>query len=363
MPAKLERLRWLLRDMVDIYSPSGKEAEISEYLYDYLATAGFDVQLREVTEGRHNVEILPDGPVELAFIGHIDTVPAFDIEQFGYSEDGDQVRGLGSADMKSGCAAMIEAFVSLREGGIPLRRSGLFLVVGEEENGDGTQALLDAHKFPWAIVGEPTDMVPCLSHYGYLELVVHCFGTRRHASMAGREYNAIHGILDMLQQLGSYIEEKLPNAVMNIRDLHSSESGFAVPDRCDVAVDLHLPQNVSPRALAEDLDDSISASLDEGRVTRYEIDFPTLAQGYAIEEVDGVIALLKQVLATHGLSWKPGKFMSHSDANLLHEAACRPVILGPGKLARAHTWDESVSFQQVLLAANIYGDLLHQFEG
>ncbi len=58
------------------------------------------------------------------------------------------------------------------------------------------------------------------------------------------------------------------------------------------------------------------------------------------------------------IPWTPIAFKSHSDANLLQEAGCRSIIMGPGQLAKAHTRDESVSFAQVTLAARLYAQLL-----
>ena len=51
-------------------------------------------------------------------------------------------------------------------------------------------------------------------------------------------------------------------------------------------------------------------------------------------------------------------FRSHSDANRLWAAGVKPVLLGPGKLERAHAPDECASFSQVCLAAQIYLDTI-----
>ena len=47
-------------------------------------------------------------------------------------------------------------------------------------------------------------------------------------------------------------------------------------------------------------------------------------------------------------------FRSHSDGNLFHEKGSRPLLLGPGSLETAHTWDEQVQLEEVDLAAAIY---------
>lgn len=355
-----ERLYSLFKDMVDIYSPSGKEKQITEYISSYLCEKGLPVTLREVSDGRRNVEVLCGGAApEIAFIGHIDTVPAFDIEHYEFSSDKEgQISGLGTADMKSGCAAMIEAFVSLNEAGNLPSNAALFLVVGEEENGDGAAAILDAMQFPWAIVAEPTELVPCFSHYGYIEMLAIAYGRRRHASQAGRDQNAIFHLLRMLLRLGGFLESDYPEAVMNIRSVHSSEAGFAVPGSCEAWVDMHIKPSEDANAFKVQLKQLADSCLSSGAVTDYEVDFPTIASGYRISEDGWLSDIIKNAFAEQGLPWCSGTFKSHSDANLLREIGCNPVILGPGSLACAHTREESVDFEQVVSAARMYSEIL-----
>lgn len=354
-----DRLKDLLCRMVDIYSPSGKEEELVAFLADYLEHQGLPVTLREVTEGRFNVEVVAAGSdPDTAFCGHIDTVPAYDIERYESDERDGQIFGLGTADMKAGCAAMVEAFVAFAESGSLPQRSGLFLVVGEEEVGDGTQALLSERNFSSAIVAEPTGLRPCLSHYGYIEMLVRAFGTRRHASMAGREYNAIFAMLRMLLRMGGVLEADYPEAILNIRDLHSSESGFAVPDRCEAWVDLHIPPRTDPKRFAEELEQLAGDSLTGSAVNGHAIEFPSLFRGYRLEETAPFPSLVERVFLSQGMDWSPGAFKSHSDASLMRQAGCDPVVLGPGHLAKAHTRDESVPIDQVVTSSRLFFELL-----
>lgn len=184
-PVKPERLKSLLKDLVDIYSPSGKEEEVVEFAGAYLRERGLPVNKQQVDEDLFNLIVFPEGKdeVELCFVGHLDTVTAHDLEDFGVSEEGDTIFGLGSVDMKAGCAAMMEAFTVMaeRKGAFP--PVGLALVVGEEEDSSGAKTLTREYSFPWAIVGEPTNLAPCLGHYGYLEVELRTEGKRAHSSM------------------------------------------------------------------------------------------------------------------------------------------------------------------------------------
>ena len=110
------RLLSLFRDMVDLYSPSGKEEELTDLIEDHLKNTGLSVERQPVDETRANLLISAGaGTPNMLFLGHIDTVPAYDIEHYGFREKDGLIHGLGTADMKSGCAAMIEAFMSAAE--------------------------------------------------------------------------------------------------------------------------------------------------------------------------------------------------------------------------------------------------------
>lgn len=354
------RLYALFKNMVDHYSPSGKEEELTDYLENVLTASGLTVERQPVDEARANLLISAgtQNPDTL-FLGHIDTVPAFDIDSYSFSDENGVCRGLGTADMKSGCAAMIEAFMSASENGELPGNVMLALVVGEEENGDGTQALLKSRTFRHALVAEPTDLNPCLAHYGYVEMIVRTFGYRRHAAMSDRSTNAIHAMLRFLIQLEDRIDLNETETVLNIRNLHSSESGFAVPDRCSATVDIHIPPQVSAALYTETLRTFIEFELKNSRASRYELEFPTTADGYTINPGTELLPeKLKDIFLSLKKPWNPIAFKSHSDANLLLDTGCRPVILGPGQLSKAHTKDESVEFAQISSAAEIYARLL-----
>ncbi|MDX9801937.1 MAG: M20/M25/M40 family metallo-hydrolase, partial [Spirochaetia bacterium] len=113
-----KRLYALFQNMVDFYSPSGKEEDLTDFLENVLMVTGLTVERQPVDESRSNL-LISSGSREqdTLFLGHIDTVPAYDKEHYGFSDDNGLCRGLGTADMKSGCAAKIEAFMSAVEKG------------------------------------------------------------------------------------------------------------------------------------------------------------------------------------------------------------------------------------------------------
>ena len=354
-----QRLRQNLHKLIDIYSPSGKEEEIVEYLHGYLECRGLPVLRQPVDDKRHNLLLVPpDADVQLALVGHLDTVAAYDLDEYEYREGEGLITGLGASDMKGGCAAMIEAFVCHYEQASSGISTALALVVGEEEDGDGAERLAEGFHFPWVIIGEPTSLYPCLSQYSYLEINLGVAGKRMHASLANKAQNPIEAMLHLIQRISDYLINKRPESVYNIRDFFSSQASFSVPDRCNAWIDVHLPPEAPMGEIIIELEDIIVQEQQSHRELNVSLKFDTVDAGYALPEKGAVIESLKGVYEKHFLPWTPQPFRSHSDANHLWAAGMKPILLGCGNLDKAHAPDESVPFDQVSLAAEIYLGLL-----
>ncbi|MCJ7523289.1 MAG: M20/M25/M40 family metallo-hydrolase [Dehalococcoidia bacterium] len=353
-----DRLKSLLKSLIDIYSPSGKEEELLEYSEHYLKEHGLIAVRQEVDENRFNIIVLPEGieEIDLCFVGHVDTVAARDLEDYAFSEEEDTIYGLGATDMKAGCAAMIEAFTVLATQSSDFPPVGLALVVGEEEDGDGAKTLVREYNFQWAVVGEPTDLAPCLGHYGYLEVLLRTRGKRAHSSMPEFGQNAIETMLKLLLQVTEYTTSLPHGVVYNIRELSGFPGGFVVPDICETWIDLHLPPDTRIDVLKTELEQLIEKAEKSIPDLDAYIRFEDTYSGYRISWERSLAKKLKSVFAKTSLPWEPQDFRSHSDGNILWAAGVDPIILGPGRLERAHGPEESVSFSQVVQTAQLYLD-------
>jgi len=357
-----DRLRKTFLDLLDIYSPSGKEEDIQLYLEELLTRAGFCVERQEVDEDRYNLRVtMGPGVPRLYMVGHVDTVPAWDLDEFGPHQEDGIILGLGSADMKGGCSAMVEAWLALAEALEPAERPsvGLLLVVGEEENGDGSTTFLQTCRPPWVIIGEPTSLAASFAHYGYLEAGFVTRGLRSHSSLPELGHNAVESMLRVLLLLGNapLFNRAKSEIVYSIREMRSSRAGFVVPDRCETWIDLHLPPDHDPAAL-QDAIRQIVANVDR-KIPGLDLDvtFDFASSGYNLGTTNSMAQILREVYPRLGLSLQMDAFRSHSDGNLFFAAGVKPLILGPGSLETAHTPDERVIFEEVSGAARIYAAL------
>jgi len=359
MNIKPERLKNLLRDLVDIYSPSGKEEEIVEFTEEYLKKHGIAVSKQEVDENRFNLIAFPEGKdeVDLCFVGHLDTVTAHDLDDFGFHEEDGTIFGLGTTDMKAGCAAMMEAFIALAGSKKAFPPLGLALVVGEEEDSSGAKELMQEYSFPWAVIGEPTSLASCLGHYGYLEVLLRTQGKRAHSSMPEMGQNAIETMLKLLLKITEYAASAPHGLVYNIRELSGFPGGFVVPDACEAWLDLHLPPNAGIDTLKTELEQLIEAAGASINGLNARLKFEDTHAGYRISEERPLIGKLKEAYTKTSLPWETQDFRSHSDGSVLWAAGVDPIVLGPGRLEAAHTPEESVPFQQVVQAAQLYLNL------
>lgn len=356
------RVHDLLTAMVDIYSPSGKEHEVIDFLEAVLLARGLPVERQEVEEGRDNLIVLPDSQEpHLLFLGHVDTVVSFEPGAYDSSIEDDELIGLGAADMKGGCAALLEAYDALwcrHKGDIPV---ALALVVGEEENGDGAIRLLEDVSFSWAVIGEPTHLHPCMSNFGYVEVLVSAEGERRHASLAPRKNHPIENMLRFGLEVIHFLESKHENLVFNIRDLYSAPAGFAVPEGGQFSLDIHSPPGTDIAELVMSLEELLEEAKSDNPSLGLNLRFQTIVSGYSLPERGPVFDAIKKVYADLELEFQPTPFRSHSDANTLWESGTRPILLGPGRLEAAHAPGESISLSEVKKAVEIYQSIGEAF--
>ncbi|WP_230470238.1 M20 family metallopeptidase [Lujinxingia vulgaris] len=364
-----DRCERLLIDLVDIYSPSYAESAVVARVCEALQKAAVPYRLQPVVAspgapGRANilVELGPQPPA-LMLVGHLDTVPYFSDEHDapGSALDGGILHGLGSADMKSGCTAMVEATIALVDAGARLRRGFLLaLVVGEEEYGDGAAKLLESSHAPLAIIGEPTGLRPSLEHYGYMELRLIAEGRRAHAARPDVGASAIHAMLSTILAIIEQVSDASPatRVSINPREVHGGDSLFVIADRCEAALDVHLAAGVDPAALRETLARTLETSNADHPLCNVSSEELFFAPAYRLDPDDPRMQTSRRAFLALQQPFTPRPFPSHSDGNRFFEAGIAPVILGPGDLGVAHTRDEHVHLSEVHRAAELYLSLI-----
>jgi acetylornithine deacetylase len=363
-----DRLVTLLTDAVEQYSPSYAEEPAMQVFAERLNESGICYLRQPLPAGsgtaadtRANliIELGPQPPA-LMWVGHVDTVPLIDEEEQRLHRDGDILHGLGTADMKSGCAAMVEALIAVVKSGMELTRGlTVALVVGEEEYGDGSEALLAWRTAPLTVIGEPTGLIPCVDHYGYYECRLTVQGARAHAALPEMGASAIHAMLEWMQLILESGAETSDGLTISPRQINGGAGLFMVAQECEAAIDIHAPPGVEDTVI----DQLIERARDAARTThpRCELQFEKVywATGYTNPVDAPLLHTVQSAFRAAGLDWSPTAFRSHSDGSLFHQKGSIPLICGPGRLEVAHTRHEHVSLQETRNAARLYAAIIH----
>jgi len=353
-----ERLLHWLSETVDTYGPTWAEGPALLVFEDMLNALELPYRKQAVDEERYNliVEVGPQPP-SLMWVGHVDTVGLYDEEHRGVRVEGDLLYGLGSADMKSGCVAAVEALAAVVRSGIELKQGlRLALVVGEEEYGDGSEKLVELVPAPLVVVGEPTNLQPCTAHYGYFEVFLRSRGSRAHAALPEVGDNAIHGMLAWLMRIleATPDEPWAHDCAFTPRKIDGGTPLFAVAEACEAVIDVHLPASVDFALVAELLERTCQVTRHDHRGCELEFEVAFASPGF---DSGADFSALEQGFLGVDLPWAPVAFRSHSDAALFHEKGMSTVVCGPGQLEVAHTPDEHVSLEQLNQAARLYASM------
>ena len=359
------RLRTLLQDVVGVYSPSYAEEPATRVFSHCLEQAGLAVERQPLAAQagagpRANLLVrLGPQPPAMLWVGHVDTVEA--VAGFaGARTDGDRLHGLGAADMKSGCAAMVEAAIALHRSRVPLARGlCLALVVGEEEYGDGALALRETVRAPLVLVGEPTDLLPCSGHNGYLECQLTVQGSRAHAAVPEVGANAIHAMLSWILALfDTFMEPGLAGQVVaNPREIQGGSTMFVVPAECRAMVDVHWAPGIGRQQVLEAIERARRSASGNHPQCGLASVVSFSSMGYQNPPGDPRLAPVWRACEHSGIRAAPAVFRSHSDAAVFQRAGALAVVCGPGRLEMAHSPEEWVSLAQVEKAARFYAAL------
>ena len=166
-----------LREMLEIYSPSGEEGEMGAYLVTQMRALGFRSYQDPVGNA---IGILGDGKEEILLLGHMDTVEGFIPIRL---QDG-RLYGRGAVDAKGPLATFILS--AARVGPLPDKRIVVVGAVEEEAASKGARYLLGSFAPQMTIIGEPSGWQHVtLGYKGRLIVTYRLAAATRHTTAQG----------------------------------------------------------------------------------------------------------------------------------------------------------------------------------
>ena len=336
----------LLREMLEIYSPSGKEGEMAAYLLTQMRTLGFRTYQDAVGNA---IGVLGEGEREVMLLGHIDTVEGFIPIHL---EDG-RLYGRGAVDAKGPLAAFILA--AARVGPLPDKRIVVVGAVEEEAHSKGARYLLGSFSPQTVIIGEPSGWQHVtLGYKGRLLVTYRLAAPTRHSTAQGpsaseRAVEFWNRLTDYARQFNQGERFRFHTLDPSLHRITAHNGGFEEEMTMDMT--LRIPFGLDVPSLKEHMRQWANGA----------------AVGFSGEDVPYkagknnplVRAFLRAIRARGGRPTFKIK-LGTSDMNTVGPVwDCPIVAYGPGDSSLDHTPDEHIHVQEFYQAIEIMEEVIH----
>ena len=341
-------------ELVSIPSESFAEAAITEVVEAELRALSH----LEITRVGDNLVARTDLGRDLRVVlaGHTDTVPAN-----GNAEprlEDDVLWGVGSADMKSGLAVMLELAARHPEPAVDVT----YVFYAREEVaavhsglGELFEQRPDLLAGDVAILGEPTDGQIEAGCQGTLRLRVTLHGARAHLARAWMGRNAVHRLGALLRVLEEY-EPRQPEILgcryhesLQAVRVEGGVAGNVVPDRAVIEIGYRF----APDRSAAEAEAHVRSLLAPVLEADDEVELTDLSPA-APPAVDHPVVLA--MIERHQLGVRAK--LGWTDVARFAERGVPAINLGPGDATLAHTAEERVERASIDRAFGALDDLL-----
>jgi acetylornithine deacetylase len=350
------------------------EAAVAAALAEILRSWGFRVDVIESMAGRPSIvaRIGPDRESgTLMFNGHLDVVGTDGMvhDAWNAPERNGRIYGRGSADMKSGVAAMCAAAARAAEASSDV--SVVVTAVADEEyESAGTRSII-AHgiRADAAIVTEPTRLSIMPAHLGFVWIDVTTHGRAAHGSRWELGVDAIRHAGLFLAELDRFDAEELPkrgHPLLGRPSVHASliEGGTGMstyPDRCVVQIERRTIPGESPAVVRAEIDAACARVASRKSNFRADVSV-TFAQEPSDVAVDApIVKAMEAALGACNEATRIEGMTAWTDAALLNAAGIPAICFGPGDIAVAHAAEEWVPIDEIDRATEVLTKLAVQW--
>lgn len=347
----------------DTVNPTGDERALCDHLAPKLRALGADhVEVVDVARqrGRCAYVLARFGTPELLINVHIDTVPAntgWTRPPHTATREGNQIFGLGTADIKGAVAAIMTALGEVTPNNVAV------LFSGDEERGSRAiehfVSTDTARTLTHAIVCEPTTRRGVVAHRGVLAYQLSVHGRGGHSSNADTMPKPLVTMAKLavaIDELGnSYLSrgpEGMQGLCTNVARIEGGVAFNVVPD------DASLTFSIRPYP---DFDrDAYEAAL-FAAIARIDasVTVENLTNHAPFSALDP--SHWQQLLGGHVESI--GHVQFWTEAAVLSRAGINAVVVGPGDIAQAHAPDEFVTIEDLEWARGLFIDIFRRTTG
>ncbi len=346
---------------------------VVELLATWFSDLGFSTQIMPLAQtGKANlIATLGSGDGGLVLAGHSDTVPydanRWQSDPFKLEEKNGKFYGLGATDMKGFFPVILEAVKPFLNQ--PLKHPLIILATADEESSmSGARALAASGKpkAHYAVIGEPTELVPIRMHKGIMMEMIRVRGQAGHSSDPALGKNALDAMTQVMNELinlRSELQLKYRNPsfavqtpTLNLGCIHGGDGANRICGECELHFDLRLLPGMDNTELRETIQRRLTPIAETSGT---DIVFSSLFEGVEPFDESTESELVKVCEQLTGNTSNSVAFAT--EAPFLQALGMQTVVLGPGSINQAHQPDEFISISQIEPAVKIVRELIQKF--
>ncbi|HEY0404749.1 MAG TPA: acetylornithine deacetylase [Pyrinomonadaceae bacterium] len=367
-----------LAELVGIDSVSARaNGSMIDYLADRVEPLGFRVSRYPYTDERgvekvNMVAIIgphdADNAVELALVGHTDTVPydAAWTRALQLTELEGRLYGRGACDTKGFIAAAVTAIENTKLQA--LRRPLALVLTADEEVGClGAKRLAEAQvlRARYSIVGEPTSLQPMRAGKGYCLAEVILRGLEGHSAYPSLGASAIFRaarLVSRIEAIGVELQSQPvaafdpPHTTVNVGLINGGSAKNIIAGECRFT----LEWRPVPGQQATHVLDLLERAIAEERAA--DADYNCEVKVIRLDEAMETAADSRLTRMLEEATGKPaGTIAFGTEAPQMAALGAEPLVLGPGNIRVAHRTDEFVPIAELHACVEILARAIEHF--
>ncbi len=347
-------------------------------LAEWAESLGFRVEIDPVNDRKANLiatlgaSAADDIAGGLVLSGHTDTVPCnpglWSSDPFMATERDGRIYGLGSADMKSFFALILEAASQFQAQ--DLQRPLVLLGTADEESSmSGARQLLNQNRQlgRQAVIGEPTGLKPIRMHKGVMMESIMVRGQAGHSSNPALGANAIVGMQAVMTELLVFQQElqaryrntafEVDYPTINLGAIHGGDNPNRICGACELLIDIRPLPGMDIDTLHEALCQRLEGIL--ARDPRLYLEVKRLFPGLPAFETSADNDMTRSCEAFSGQS--AGAVAFGTEAPFLDQLGMQTIVMGPGFIDQAHQPDEYLPLEHIPPGIDLLSRLIHRY--
>ncbi|MEH6605235.1 MAG: acetylornithine deacetylase [Pseudomonadales bacterium] len=347
--------------------------EVIHLLANWLNELGFECEILPLDGQSHKANLiatLGQGSGGLVLSGHTDTVPYDDkgwqSDPLILTERDQRLYGLGSCDMKGFFAVVLEAIQGYKAS--DLKQPLIILATADEESSmAGAQALLASGRQlgRYALIGEPTGLVPVYKHKSIMMQSIQVSGQAGHSSNPLLGNSALEIMHDVIGELLNYRQQlqlshqdtdfAVAYPTLNLGCIHGGDNPNRICSHCELHFDARLLPSMDNSTVTAEIEQLLGPIAQRHGAI---IELSPLIDGVAPFAQDGG----ELITACERLTGNQAQAVNFAtEAPFLQAMGMETLVLGPGSIDQAHQPDEFLPMDNIQPMVKIIRQLIAQF--